>query len=65
MAGKNSTPGISFDFEQGLSSQTCSKHTKSDTGGHKPAKCQLFRKRHEAGEVRGPWKEASQDPSLS
>lgn len=37
----------------------------SDTGEHKPAKWQLPRKRHEAGKVRGPQKEASQGPPLS
>lgn len=63
--GENSALGISFDIEQGLSSQTPSKYIKSDTGRHKPAKGQLHRKRHEAGEVRGPWKEASRAPLLS
>lgn len=59
---ENSAQGISSGFEQGLSSQTLSKHTMSDTREHKPAKWQLPRKRHEAGKVKGPQKEASQGP---
>lgn len=54
--GENWAPGISFDIEQGLSSQTPSKYVKSGTGRQKPAKGQLHGKRHEAGEVRRPWK---------
>lgn len=56
---ENLAPGISFDFEQGLFSQTPSKHTLSDIRGHKPTQYQLPRKRPEVTDGRGPHREDS------